>query len=417
MTENGADAEDDIGTVQPVEIEDEYKLALETADVDDESLLEQPGDLKFSITSYGADYTVHTILYRMESATFYIPPFQRRFVWSQRHASRFIESLLMGLPVPGIFLYRDVEKNQHLVVDGQQRLRTLQYFFSGTFLERKFRLVGVRDEWDGKSYEELESADKLRLSDSIIHSTIFQQDEPKDTQKSLYFVFERINSGGIRLSPQEIRNCINDGPLLAAVREMNEDPNWRKVFGVKKNPRLKDQELILRFIAMRERSSSYARPMRDFLNSFTADNEGMKIDNLTKIGKAFRECVKACWDANGREGFRPNRSLNAAVFEAVMIGVSHRLDTTPGVIDTTRLHERYSSLIDNSEFSRACERATADEETVRTRHRLAIAAFSDIETCVSKSNNGSLQSLLLSTERRVRAWIRSLHPICVSLVV
>ena len=125
---------------QPVEIEDEYNLALE-AEVEDEALLEQPGDIKFTITSYGADYTVDTLVKRLNSEAFYVPTFQRRFVWSQRHASRFLESLLMGLPVPGIFLYKEPITNRHLVVDGQQRLRTVQYFYSGLFLESKFRLT------------------------------------------------------------------------------------------------------------------------------------------------------------------------------------------------------------------------------------------------------------------------------------
>ncbi len=123
-------------TDQPVEIEDEYNLALE-ADVDDEALLEEPGDIQFAITSYGADYPVEALVARMKSEAFYVPPFQRRFVWSQRHASRFLESLLMGLPVPGIFLYKEPITNRHMVVDGQQRLRTLQYFYAGLFLEKR----------------------------------------------------------------------------------------------------------------------------------------------------------------------------------------------------------------------------------------------------------------------------------------
>src|SRR5215469_6131067 len=126
--------EDEVPTDQPIEIEDEYNLALEEADVEDEALKEQPGEIKFTITSYGADYTVDTLVRRLKTEAFYVPRFQRRFVWSQRHASRFLESLLMGLPVPGVFLYREPKTNRHLVVDGQQRLRTLQYFYDGTFL-------------------------------------------------------------------------------------------------------------------------------------------------------------------------------------------------------------------------------------------------------------------------------------------
>ena len=179
-------------------ISDDYELALQEG-VDDETLMEDTGDDVFSITSYGADYPVDTIVKRLKSEAFFVPTFQREFVWSQRHASRFIESLLMGLPVPGIFLYKDPSTNRHMVVDGQQRLRTLQYFYNGLFKEKKFRLVGVRSEWKNKSYDELSESDQRKLDDTIVHATIFQQDEPRLGNRSLYFVFERINSGGIRI--------------------------------------------------------------------------------------------------------------------------------------------------------------------------------------------------------------------------
>jgi hypothetical protein len=367
--------EEAIPADQPTEIEDEYTLALESSDVDDDALREQPGDIKFSITSYGADYTVDGLLQRLKSEAFYVPPFQRRFVWSQRHASRFMESLLMGLPVPGIFLYKEPVTNRHLVVDGQQRLRTLQFFYGGTFLEKKFRLVGVRDEWNNKSYAELSASDKMKLDDCTIHATIFQQDEPKDKQKSLYFVFERINSGGIRLSPQEIRNCINTGPLLDAIRIMNDDQSWRSIFGKKRNPRLKDQELILRFLAMHERSETYTRPMRDFLNEFTADLSDINNKELDRFKATFSSAIDACWKAKGKDAFRPIRSLNAAVFEAVMLGVAARLKQDGNVANIPDIKSSYDQLLNNKDFLRACERATADEETVKLRRNLSVAAF------------------------------------------
>src|SRR5262252_1328916 len=99
------DSDEAAPTNQPVEIEDEYALALE-ADIEDETLLEQPGDIKFTITSYGADHTVDTLINRLKSEAFYVPQFQRRFVWSQRHASRFIESFTDG---SGDFLIQGTE--------------------------------------------------------------------------------------------------------------------------------------------------------------------------------------------------------------------------------------------------------------------------------------------------------------------
>lgn len=360
----------------PIEVEDDYQIGLE-ADVDDETSNDNPSDSSFVITSYGADYTVDTIISRVKSEAFYVPKFQRNFVWSQRHASRFIESLLMGLPVPGIFLYKEQQTGRHLVVDGQQRLRTLQYFYDGVFLEKKFRLVGVRKEWDGKSYDELSSSEQLKLDDSIVHATIFQQDEPKETQKSLYFVFERINSGGIRLSPQEIRNCISDSPILDKVRELNNDANWREIFGEKRNARLKDEELVLRALAMFDRKAKYSSPMRDFLNDFAGDRD-LPAAQIQKLASLFVETIMICNQAMGKAAFRPIRALNAAVYEAVMVGIAERLQEDDSELYINEVKERYDKLLQSSDFMKACERATATEESVKTRQKLAIDAFQGV---------------------------------------
>lgn len=359
---------------QPAEIQDEYKLALEDG-VDDESA-EEATSISFSITSYGADYPVDTLVKRMKGEAFFIPSFQRNFVWSQRHASRFIESLLLGLPVPGVFLYKDVETARHLVVDGQQRLRTLQYFYSGLFLEKAFRLIGVRKEWEGKTYEELETNEQLKLDDSIIHATIFQQDEPKNSLKSLYFVFERINSGGIRLSPQEIRNCISESPVLDTVRALNDDINWRSIFGAKKNTRLKDQELVLRSLAMIHDRSNYAAPMRDFLNAFASDEKN-KLSQaiLDDLAHLFRISMRVINEAKGKSAFRSERALNAAVFEAVVVGIAERIRGNKVVPDPRKVEAEYDKLLRNNEFMKASTRATANEESVKTRQRLAVEAF------------------------------------------
>lgn len=360
------------GEDQPIEIEDEFKLGLE-ADVEDETADETTEVASFSITSYGADYTVDTIVRRMKTEAFFVPKFQRRFVWSQRHSSRFIESLLMGLPVPGIFLYKD-ENNRHLVVDGQQRLRTLQYFYSGVFLEKAFRLVGVSAQWEGRTYDELEASDKLKLDDAIVHATIFQQDEPKDSLRSLYFVFERINSGGIRLSPQEIRNCISESPVLNLVRELNEDENWRTIFGQKRQARLKDQELVLRALAMIERRDSYYTPMRDFLNDFASDTNKISPAQLEELKGLFKAAVLIVLEAIGKSAFRPVRALNAAVFEAVIVGIAARLQATQE-IGYAQVVSAYEKLLTNQNFTAACFSATATLESVKTRQKLAIEAF------------------------------------------
>src|SRR4051794_22340737 len=191
---------------------DEFQLDLAEG-VEDDSERGPPDHIRFNITFYGADYPVETIVQRMLRNDFFIPDFQRSYVWSQKQASRFVESLLYGLPVPGVFLYREPGTGRHLIIDGQHRLKTLQLFYSGNFGEKKFRLLDVARPWNGRTYEELEERDRLRLSDAIFHATIFKQEEPSEDDQSIYHVFERINTGGMRLSGQEIRTCLYYGQM------------------------------------------------------------------------------------------------------------------------------------------------------------------------------------------------------------
>lgn len=368
----------DIGTASDDQVasQDEYEIALAEG-IDDDSLLENADRKKFTITSYGADYNVDSLVRRMKGGAFAIPEFQRRFVWTQRHASKFIESLLMGLPVPGIFLYREAGTNKHLVIDGQQRLKTLQAFYAGTFGEKKFRLVGVREPWKDKTYDELEPADQLKLDDSIVHATIFTQDHPADVLDSIYFVFERINSGGIRLSPQEIRNCISADPFITMIKELNHNGNWRCVFAGPENKRAKDEELIVRFFAMFEDRTSYARPMAKFLNDYSERMNGVPKSRLDSLADTFRRTVALVDEALNGRAFRPVRSLNAAVFDSTMVGIATLL-TRCANPDPLLVARKYDELLADPEYRRGWERSTADEESVKARMGAAVRAFEAI---------------------------------------
>ena len=184
----------------------------------DELELEQYAHSRFQITSYGADMTVFELSHRL-GKDFIVPPaFQRKYVWSIKQASRFIELLLMGLPVPGIFLYKDQKIKKQLLVDGLQRLETVRRFKNKNFEGKLFKLSEVAAPWDDKTWDELTPEDQDVIDQSVIHATIFQQDFPKAKDRSIYEVFERINTGGMRLSPQEIRACVSFGPFSKLLR-------------------------------------------------------------------------------------------------------------------------------------------------------------------------------------------------------
>ncbi len=176
-------------------------------DVEDE---EEPMPFGYSISSYGADYPIDHLVKQMQNGDIYMPLFQRSYVWNIATASRFVESLLLDLPVPGIFLAKEQEEQKLIVIDGQQRLRTLQYFYEGTFLPngKKFALSGVVPRFSGATYNSLRDGDRRRLDDSTIHATIIKQNVPLDDDSSIYHIFERLNTGSVPLQPQEIRSAI-----------------------------------------------------------------------------------------------------------------------------------------------------------------------------------------------------------------
>jgi uncharacterized protein with ParB-like and HNH nuclease domain len=345
----------------------------------------------YEITAYGADYPVDGLVQRLESGDIVVPSydpevagttgevegFQRRFMWTKPQIDRFIESLLLGLPVPGIFLVRE-SNNVLLVLDGQQRLRTLQAFYGGMLREKAFKLEAVQERFVGLTYKDLDDDDRRRINDSIIHATIMRQDTPTADQSSVYTLFERLNTGGTNLQPQEIRVALYRGPFAGVLRDLNEYSDWRSVYG-NRSERLKDQELILRFFALLYAAEKYERPMKGFLNSYMATNRKIKKKEAEEFGEIFKTTTSLLHEAVGAELFRLRRALNAAVFDAVMTGVAHRLSTGKPVTSTAGVKTAYDRLLQNKAFVETVERATADEESVRTRLKLAKAAFSKVK--------------------------------------
>lgn len=345
-------------------------------------------DVGYDITSYGADFLVDGLITRMSAADIVVPTFdpafsaesgaegfQRHFVWTKPQADRFLESLLLGMPVPGIFLVRE-PNGIFLVLDGHQRLRSLASFYEGVFREKEYTLEYVQDTWRGLRYRDLEDEDRRRLDNSIIHATILRQDDPARNYRAIYSIFERINTGGTALQPQEIRVALFGGPFIQLIRELNRDTHWRALYGPRSN-RLKDQELILRFLALYEDSKSYKRPVKGFLNDYLARNARRGNGESADLVKVFRATVQTINESLGPKAFRPVRSLNAAVLDAVMVGVARRLEA--GRVTAPQTWARaYATLLKRDAFTEATGSSTAAEDSVASRLTLATADFSTV---------------------------------------
>ena len=359
------------------EVEEEERNVLDDAAKDDSATQQA-----YFISSYGADWDVDGFVKRLARNDILIPRFQREYVWTLRDASRFVESLLLGLPVPGVFLARETPTNKLLVIDGQQRLKTLQFFYEGYFnpkphqkTKRVFRLINVQKNFENRGYSELEEKDKIRLNDSIIHATIIKQESPEADDTSVYHVFERLNTGGRKLTPQEIRTAIYHGPIIALLKKLNEVPAWRKIFG-RESSRLKDHELILRFLALYYSDTSYFKPMGEFLTVFAKRRRSAEPKFSAESLDIFSRTISAVFAAQGPQAFRPERALNAAVFDAVMVGVARRL-SKDNQINSERLKEEYMKLLAADEFKAVTSSATSDKESVNRRIELATQWFAN----------------------------------------
>lgn len=339
--------------------------------------------ISYDVSSYGSDPEVEVLVNRLRRGDIIIPPFQRDYVWRQPEASKFIESLLLGLPVPGVFFATETSTNKQLVIDGQQRLKTLLFFFDGYFnprpndkTQRVFSLTKVQKPFEGKTYKTLDENDRIRLETSIIHATVVKQNAPIGEDTSLYHIFERLNSGGRRLTDQEMRAALYHGPLMEKLKELNEYPNWRMIFG-KVHSRLKDQELILRFFAMLWNRDKYERPMGEFLNKYAGCNRNADAARLHQLEAIFIKTIDMFVESIELRPFRLTTSLNVAVYDSCMVGLSTRiLDHAKGAPDPAKIAAAYNQLLGNKDYLEKVSRSTADDAFVRRRMELAVDHFS-----------------------------------------
>ena len=185
----------------------------------------------YKLNSYGIDFDVNGLVRRQNSHSIYLPDFQRNYVWSKKKASKFIESLLLGLPIPSVCLYKE-EDNKQIIIDGFQRLESIRLFYSKKFSDgSKFALVSVNSSFEGKTIEDLDEELRLKLDDTLIHATVVKADDPQEQNyNAVYLIFERLNTGGVNLTPQEIRSCVYHGSFQKIIQNLVKDENFKKVF-------------------------------------------------------------------------------------------------------------------------------------------------------------------------------------------
>lgn len=344
----------------------EEGLEIENSEQENEAVVE------YDIASYPSDFTLDNLYSQWKKGSIVIPEFQREYVWSIRQASLLIDSFMMGLPVPPVFLYL-AEDNKYLVIDGQQRLLSIFFFFEGYFGQEEhgkrkvFKLTGLDDSirYAEKTYKDFSEDDRRKLDGCVLRAINIRQISPSEQNTSIYHIFERLNTGGTPLKPQEIRNCVFAGVFVVILKELNNDENWRKVIG---KPSLdkyqKDMELLLRLFALLEQgANAYEKPMKEYLNNAMQRHKSGDSDFVKEYKTKFPEVCKRIVELLGEKPFHVRGPLNSAYLDSVFCTIYSNLESL-----TDRLTANYESLKNNPKFNDDYTRAgTQDTATLKAR--------------------------------------------------
>ena len=338
-------------------------------------------DSLFNIASWGADLTFRELISMYEENELVKPELQRKYVWDKNEASRFIESLLLGLPVPSIFLA--ISGSQKLIVDGYQRIMTVYDYVRGIFTtdNKVFRLsnserINVR--WRNKAFSELSVDDQRKIKSSTIHAIIFEQKKPEN-DTSLYQIFERINTSGRTLTSQEIRNCVYQGSFNSLLFKLNENELWRTLFGAPKaDSRMRDIECILRFYTMKSdavlkneaKQISLKKELSSFMGAHKDDNE----EQLNVFEKDFLDTISAIYNSIGKDAFhnyttKYSKKFHPAIYDALMVAFYNRI--IDGKCCDCTNSNKHKELLCNGDFRDAVTKHTTDLDNILKRIAMA----------------------------------------------
>jgi len=374
------------------------------ADEEDELQIDE-----YDITATPNDFNVSTLFNFIESGAVRIPGFQRNFVWDHVRSSKLIESLILGIPVPQLFLYEQA-RNRFLVIDGQQRLMSIYYFIKRRFprKEKRVEIRGIFDK-EGKVPDEVLHDDeffedfKLKLSEKLpnqtnkfhglnystlgdyktqfdlrpIRNIIVKQNSPADDDSSMYEVFNRLNTGGINLRPQEIRTSMYHSKFYDMLYRINTDSRWRKILNSPEpDLHMKDIEILLRGFAMLISGDEYAPSMVRFLNQFSRKCESHANSQNEYLQRLFVSFLKACEDIPDDAFTNPkNNRFNIALFEAVFTATCEEAFKKRRLLDAEMDADEITTLERDPSFVTASLEGTTNVGTRLKRARALISGL------------------------------------------
>jgi hypothetical protein len=349
----------------------------------EEETVEEFDPLKRKIFTEQGDPEIDSLYKKYKKGKLDIQPdFQRKFVWDKKKACRLIESVLLGIPLPIIYLFQETN-GVISVIDGQQRLTSFFSFIDGKFPDDKdFKLSGLNvfKELNRKSYNELNEELQDKISDYKIRTITFQ----KESEPGLKFeIFERLNTGSVSLNDQELRNCIYRGPYNNLLKELSQDSDFKFLLGIKDpERRMRDVELVLRFAAFYHATYlNYKPSIKQFLNKEIEKYRYIKNEAAAELKKAFKNSVSIIRSLLGERAFKrfyagnagnPNgrwetKKFNASLYD-VLMGLFAKEDKNVVFQNLDSIRESLIYLMtSNQKFIDSIELSTSSVQAVTTR--------------------------------------------------
>lgn len=273
------------------------------------------------------DFTVAFLVEQFRADVFYIPDYQRLFVWTPKHRCRFVESVLLGLPIPMMFV-ADMNDGRLEIVDGAQRIQTLESFVSDDFrlskLERLPSLNGFR-------FSDLPASQQRKFGTKALRIVVLEDTTSAETRQE---IFDRVNTSGMKARASEVRRGSHPGPLMTFVEKCTKAALFEELCPVSSSlrQRREQQELVLRFFVYSERYADFRHDVEQFLTKFVKEHQmkfqqkrlGMEFDRmLTFVSKYFP------YGFAKKPGARTTPRVR---FEAISVGVNLALREKPDLV-------------------------------------------------------------------------------------
>ena len=354
-------------------------------DMSDDSPIFVPSEER-NIIWQAKDFSIRELRDLEDEGTLNLSPsYQRNFVTDTKSASKMIESLLMDMPIPVIYLAEEKD-GTYSVIDGKQRLTTFIYFLKGVYPSpdnKKFVLRGLKvlDELNGKCFAELDKKHQQKIKTSTLHIIIIKKESNEDIK---FEIFERLNTGSVKLNQEEIRNSVYRGSYMELLAELEKDPILCKIVD---KPNLQKRMIyrgyIHRFIVLTEKTYLNYSEGKQFMNREMRENRNITKQKQDEYRKRFKKAIEMSYSVFGNRTFKRfvvgdrgdingkwMNIINLCLFDIIMCGFA-RYEKHQIIPKADTIREALIHLMTNDEkFIRSIEMRTHERASMHVRFKI-----------------------------------------------